>query len=132
MKYLVTHRFRQKAICGEVNLAYGTECFSQGNVIYRQDKQPLCLITSENAHMYFTVNDDGKAKERRQLIDDIARLLSEDKKMEKRWDAVWGDKLVCHKYKRPEFEDFWLWNHEFYGASPEDLQYIKKLLMEVK
>lgn len=129
MKYLITRRFKTKAICGEVNLAYGTECFSQGNVIYRQDKQPLCLITSENAHMYFTVNDDGLAKERRQLIEDIAKLLS-DKKMEKRWDVVWND-LICRKYKREEFADFWLWNHDFYGASLDDLQYIKKILMEV-
>lgn len=130
MKYLVTKRFKTKAICGEVNLAYGTECFSQGNVIYRQDKQPLCLITSENAHMYFTVNDDGLAKERRQLIEDIAKLLS-DEKMEKRWDVVWND-LTCRKYKRKEFADFWLWNHDFYGASLDDLQYIKKILMEVQ
>ena len=130
MKYLITRRFKTKAICGEVNLAYGTECFSQGNVIYRQDKQPLCLITSENAHMYFTVNDDGLAKERRQLIEDIAKLLS-DKKMKKRWDVVWND-LTCRKYKRKEFADFWLWNHDFYGASLDDLQYIKKILMEVK
>ena len=130
MKYLVTKRFKTKAICGEVNLAYGTECFSQGNVIYRQDKQPLCLITSENAHMYFTVNDDGLAKERRQLIEDIAKLLS-DKEMEKRWDVVWND-LTCRKYKRKEFADFWLWNHDFYSASLDDLQYIKKILMEVK
>lgn len=130
MKYLVTDRFKQKAICGEVNLAYGTECFSQGNVIYRQDKQPLCLITSENAHMYFTVNDDGLAKERRQLIEDIAKLLSDEKRMEKRWDVVWND-LTCRRYKRKEFADFWLWNHDFYGASLDDLQYIKKILMEV-
>lgn len=131
MKYLVTRRFKTKAICGEVNLAYGTECFSQGNVIYRQDKQPLCLITSENAHMYFTVNDDGLAKERRQLIEDIAKLLSDERRMEKRWDVVWND-LTCRKYKRKELADFWLWNHDFYGASLDDLQYIKKLLMEVK
>ena len=131
MKYLVTKRFKTKAICGEVNLAYGTECFSQGNVIYRQDKQPLCLITSENAHMYFTVNDDGLAKERRQLIEDIAKLLSDEKRMEKRWDVVWND-LTCRKYKRKEFADFWLWNHDFYGASLDDLQYIKKILMEVQ
>ena len=131
MKYLVTRRFKTKAICGEVNLAYGTECFSQGNVIYRQDKQPLCLITSENAHMYFTVNDDGLAKERRQLIEDIAKLLSDEKRMKKRWDVVWND-LTCRKYKRKELADFWLWNHDFYGASLDDLQYIKKLLMEVK
>ena len=131
MKYLVTRRFKTKAICGEVNLAYGTECFSQGNVIYRQDKQPLCLITSENAHMYFTVNDDGLAKERRQLIEDIAKLLSDKKRMEKRWDVVWND-LTCRKYKRKELADFWLWNHDFYGASLDDLQYIKKILMEVK
>ena len=131
MKYLITKRFKTKAICGEVNLAYGTECFSQGNVIYRQDKQPLCLITSENAHMYFTVNDDGLAKERRQIIEDIAKLLSDEKRMEKRWDVVWND-LTCRKYKRKEFADFWLWNHDFYGASLDDLQYIKKILMEVK
>ena len=131
MKYLVTRRFKTKAICGEVNLAYGTECFSQGNVIYRQDRQPLCLITSENAHMYFTVNDDGLAKERRQLIEDIAKLLSDEKRMEKRWDVVWND-LTCRKYKRKELADFWLWNHDFYGASLDDLQCIKKLLMEVK
>ena len=130
MKYLVTRRFKTKAICGEVNLAYGTECFSQGNVIYRQDKQPLCLITSENAHMYFTVNDDDLAKERRQLIEDIAKLLSDEKRMEKRWDVVWND-LTCRKYKRKELADFWLWNHDFYGASLDDLQYIKKILMEV-
>lgn len=131
MKYLVTRRFKTKAICGEVNLAYGTECFSQGNVIYRQDRQPLCLITSENAHMYFTVNDDGLAKERRQLIEDIAKLLSDERRMEKRWDVVWND-LICRKYKRKELADFWLWNHDFYGASLDDLQYIKKILMEVK
>ncbi len=131
MKYLVTRRFKTKAICGEVNLAYGTECFSQGNVIYRQDRQPLCLITSENAHMYFTVNDDGLAKERRQLIEDIAKLLSDERRMEKRWDVVWND-LTCRKYKRKELADFWLWNHDFYGASLDDLQYIKKILMEVK
>ena len=131
MKYLITKRFKTKAICGEVNLAYGTECFSQGNVIYRQDKQPLCLITSENAHMYFTVNDDGLAKERRQIIEDIAKLLSDEKRMEKRWDVVWND-LTCRKYKRKELADFWLWNHDFYGASLDDLQYIKKILMEVK
>ena len=130
MKYLVTRRFKTKAICGEVNLAYGTECFSQGNVIYRQDRQPLCLITSENAHMYFTVNDDGLAKERRQLIEDIAKLLSDGSRMEKRWDVVWND-LTCRKYKRKELADFWLWNHDFYGASLDDLQYIKKILMEV-
>ena len=130
MKYLVTRGFEAKAMCGEVNLAYGTECFSQGNVIYRQDKQPLCLITSENAHMYFTVNDDGLAKERRQLIEDIAKLLSDGSRMEKRWDVVWND-LTCRKYKRKELADFWLWNHDFYGASLDDLQYIKKILMEV-
>ena len=131
MKYLVTRRFKTKAICGEVNLAHGTECFSQGNIIYRQDRQPLCLITSENAHMYFTANDDGLAKERRQLIEDITKLLSDEKSMEKRWYVVWND-LTCRKYKRKEFADFWLWNHDFYGASLDDLQYIKKILMEVK
>ena len=57
--------------------------------------------------------------------------VSNQRKMEKRWDVVWND-LTCRKYKRKEFADFWLWNHDFYGASLDDLQYIKKILMEVK
>lgn len=34
----------------------------------------------------------------------------------------------CLKYKRKDHEDFWLWNHDFYNASIEDLEYIKSLI----
>ena len=75
MKFIVTKRFKTTAICGEVNLPFGTECHSQGNVIYSQNLQPLCVITSENAHVYFTANDDGLGLIRRELIDEISKLL---------------------------------------------------------
>lgn len=37
-----------------------------------------------------------------------------------RWSRVWGDSL-CWKYRMPEHEDFWLWNHEFFNAPLEGL-----------
>ena len=40
---------------------------------------------------------------------------------------VWADPL-CQKYKRPEHEDFWIWNHDFYDAPVEDLWHIAALV----
>lgn len=54
-------------------------------------------------------------------------LERKDSNYQNRWDKVWDDQL-CQKYKRPEHEDFWLWNHDFYNASIEDLKYIANLI----
>ena len=40
---------------------------------------------------------------------------------------MWADPL-CQKYKRPEHEDFWIWNHDFYDAPVEDLRHIAALV----
>ena len=40
---------------------------------------------------------------------------------------VWADPL-CQNYKRPEHEDFWIWNHDFYDAPVEDLRHIAALV----
>lgn len=131
MQYLVTKRFRAKAICGQVNLCLGSKCYSNGNLIYDKIGRPICTTTSENAHQFFTFNDDGNAKDRRKLINQITGLLAETKTGPIRWQRVWDDKLVCQRYKREEFADYWLWNHKFYSASLSDLTYIKNLILEV-
>lgn len=145
MKYLTHKRFRQRAICGEVNIPALTECESVNGMICLGDKQ-LCLIYSENAHLYFARNDDGNGLERGQLTCAIIELLTKkdylldgyDEKYERKikahneradeaWEKVWEDD-VCRKYKRIEHADHWLWNHAFYNADIETLRYIAELV----
>lgn len=130
MKYITHQRFKEKAICGEVNLPAMTEVELKDNMLYWQDK-PLCVITSENAHKYFARNDDGQGMERGRLTQAIQKALSQnDEKHQDRWDKVWEDSL-CHKYKRKEYADYWLWNHAFFNADIADLEHIYNLIKEV-
>ena len=92
------------------------------------DGKPICFTTSENAHQYFARNDDGQGVERGKLMQSIQRKLAKrDGAYQGRWDKVWEDK-ICAKYRRKEYDDFWLWNHEFFNAGIEDLKYIAKLV----
>ncbi len=135
MKYITHRRFKQKAICGDVNLPAMTECEEINGMIY-YDHKPICLMYSENAHQYFARNDDGNGMERGKLTQAIiARLAlsptscteAEYKAYQKRWDKVWDDP-TCQAYKRTEHKDHWLWNHTFYNADIETLRYIAKLV----
>lgn len=129
MDYITHTRFKTKAICGEVNLPAMTEVELKDNMLYYQNK-PLCVITSENAHNYFARNDDGQGMERGRLIYQIQKILQKkDEKYQSRWDKIWNDEK-CQKYKRKEYADFWLWNHAFYNAEIEDLQYIYNLIQK--
>ena len=155
MNYIVTKRFKGKLICGNVNLAYGTECEERGNMICCKGK-PLCFATSENAHQYFSRNDDGQGERRGELVREImgqlktpevrhkpdpkyplaeyhmtakesAKLESARKARNEAWGRVWDDPSI-RKYKRVEFADYWLFNHDFYNAPVEDLEYILKIV----
>lgn len=123
MQYIVHRRFRAKTISGIVNLPYGTACELRGETIYHGGK-PLCFVTSENAHNYFSRNDDGQGERRGELVHDILARL---KGNQEAWDRVWGN-LSIRKYKRVEFADYWLFNHDFYNAPIEDLEYILKVV----
>lgn len=123
MRYIVHRRFRDKVICGHVNLPYGTVCELKGEVLYHRDK-PLCYATSENAHQFFARDDDGQGEKRGKLVHDILARL---KGNQPAWDRVWSN-LSIRKYKRKEFADFWLFNHDFYNAPIEDLEYILKIV----
>ena len=127
MQYIVHRRFKGDAICGAVNLPAMTQCENIEGIITLNGK-PLCAAISENAHQYFARNDDGNGMMRGNLTQRIIkRLARRDDAYQDRWDKVWADKL-CQKYKRKEHSDHWLWNHAFFKASIEDLQYIADLV----
>ena len=89
---------------------------------------PLCTVTSKNAYVYFPINDDGRGFGRGGLVDAIkTRLEKRDGSYQARWDKVWAAP-VCQRYRRPNHEDHWLWNHDFYNAPVEDLQSIARLV----
>lgn len=128
--YIVTKRFKNKALCGDLNLPFGTNCFVRDGVICCDDGM-ICYVTSQNAFDFFTQNDDGCAELRRKLIESIFDALNKSKQniesYNKRWDKVWNDS-VCLNYKREEYDDHWLWNYDFYNAEINVLQYISKLV----
>lgn len=123
IEYIVHRRFKSQAICGEINLPVFTKCKCEDYLITLEGN-PICYNTSENAHQYFARNDDGNGILRGQLTQKIQRKLRNN---QKRWDKVWPD-TFCQKYRRKDFDDYWLWNHEFFNASIEDLEYIAKLV----
>lgn len=127
MKYIVHKRFKQKAICGDVNLAATTECEEVNGMIYHDHKR-LCVVTSDNAHLFFARNDDGNGIERGALTRSIVNTLSkQDSNYQARWDKVWSDE-TCRAYKRHEHADHWIWNHAFYNADIATLKYIADLV----
>lgn len=127
MQYIVHRHFDKRAICGDVDFPVLTVCENINGMLTLNGKQ-ICSVTSENAHQYFARNDDGNGIQRGCLTQRIIKTLSKrDDDYQKRWNKVWEDER-CRKYKRREFDDFWLWNHAFYNASIEDLTYIAELV----
>lgn len=125
--YLARKRARFEGICGHVNIPYGTALTVQDGFIMWKGQQ-VCGITSQNAYDYFTQNDDGRGKERGELLNRItATLMKQTPGHNARWGKIWDDPR-CQKYKRPEQEDHWIWNHDFYNGPVEDLRYIAALI----
>ena len=125
--YLCRKRARFDGISGQVNIPYGTALICQDGFLMHQNK-PLCGITSQNAYDFFSQNDDGMGRERGDLVGRIlSRLQKRDSGYQARWNKVWED-ARCQKYKRPENEDHWIWNFDFYNGPVEDLRHIAGLI----
>lgn len=131
MNYIVHKRFKDTAMCGEINLPAKTKLKSTDGVIV-YNGSPICRETSENAHQFFARDDDGHGMERGRLTQAIMKTLAkrngrDDPEHQARWDKVWVDP-VCQQYKRPDYTDYWLWGHNFYQADINDLRHIAKLV----
>lgn len=127
MKYVVHKRFKGKAICGDMNIPATTALENVDGVITYGDK-PLCFDTSENAHQFFSRDDDGNGMLRGRLTQAIQKQLAKrDGRYQEHWDKVWDDP-VCQPYKRIDSDDYWLWNHEFFNAEIDVLRHIAKLV----
>lgn len=127
--YIARKRARFKAFGVPVNIPWGTQLEEREGFIYLGG-QPLCTVTSDIAYAYFTQDNDGRGMERGKLLEAIlARLRPRDERddCQSRWNLIWADSL-CQKYRRPEHEDFWIWNYEFFNAPVEDLRHIAGLI----
>lgn len=128
--YICRKRAKLNALCGMVNIPYGTEIDADDRFLYL-DGSPICTIGSQTAQDYFCYAADGSGKERGKLISTIRSTLEkQDEDHQARWDKVWADEL-CWKYKRCDHVDYWLWNDKLYSAPIEDLRYIAALIREV-
>lgn len=127
MEYIVHTRARFRSMQGDVNIPYRTVLEEHGGFIFWKGK-PLCAVASKNSHDFFSPNEDGNGLKRGVLVTAIRKALEKrDKNHQARWDKVWGDAIAA-KYKRKDHEDFWLWNHDFYEASIEDLRHIAAII----
>lgn len=132
-KYVCFKRFHGEGISGQLNIKYGTELVSIGNFIRLKDNNALivCAITSDTAHQYFAINNDGRGLERGDYTTNIQTILAKgDEKHQQRWDKIWGD-ATANNLRRKDYDDYWLWGKEFYEASIEDLDHILNLIKEV-
>lgn len=125
--YVAKKRARFMGISGNVNIPYGTHLEAQDGCLLWNGK-PMCAVNSQNGLDHFAQNDDGRGEERGKLTTEIIfTLVKRNKNYQARWDKVWADER-CQKYRMTEYEDFWLWNCEFYAAPIEDLQHIMELI----
>lgn len=111
----------------ESNVGNSSSYQRANGYIFHGDKL-LCVVTSENAHQFFARDDDGAGMLRGKLTQAIQKTLAKrDANYQNRWDKVWIDP-ACQPYKRIEYTDFWLWNHDFFNADIDTLRHIAKLV----
>lgn len=84
--YVCRKRARFKAICGQVNIPYGTTLNGQGGFLILNDL-PVCSATSQNAYDFFTQNDDGMGQDRGELLN---RIIPKLEKRDAGYQARWG------------------------------------------
>lgn len=134
MEYVAHKRFRGMAACEKVlNIPYGTKLETIGRFIATPDGKAVCFIMSENAHKYFSRNDDGKGLERGSLTFAIAYGKRRKSQIDGNGIYRFSDKeikMLESNWKRflKDDVDVILFNHEFFSADIEELREMAKAL----
>lgn len=123
MEYITHHRYKAEGACGErMNIPYGTTFNTIGKFIATEDGKAICYTTSENAHLHFARNDDGRGLERGALTYAIAygqrRTPSGFRFTEEEIDILERD---WRHFLRDDV-DVILFNHDFFEADVAELE----------
>ena len=126
-QYVARKRAKFKGFSGPVNIPWGAVLEEQDGLLLWRGAA-VCGVRSQNAYDFFTQNDDGMGQERGELLNRIIpKLEKRDAGYQARWGKIWEDAL-CQKYKRPDQEEHWIWNFDFYNGPVEDLRHIAALI----
>lgn len=123
MTYIVHKRLKARCIHGNVNLPYGTELESNGNLILH-DGNPLCFVSSQVAKEHLARNDDGHGLERGSITHSIAFAGDKLNKQQKEF-------IKQHTQWMRKDSDF-LFNDAFFSADINDLRKLKNELEELR
>lgn len=126
MRYTTAKRFKRNGIDGYFNIPYGTELEEHDDILWYKDRA-ICVTRSAAAHEYFVSNDDDNGTIRWKLSRAIINTLGGFSNNLDKWNKIFDDE-TAQKYRRPEHQDYWLWNHDFYNAPIEDLEHIATLI----
>ena len=128
MEYICHHSLQGRVICGPVSIRRGTLMPEEGGLISLPSGEPICLAGSENGHMYFARNDDGKGMERGSITYAVAyekrERLGAGGRRQRFTDAE--IKTLCARwgrYLRPDADTI-LFNDDFFSADVETLREI--------
>ena len=130
-RYIARKRARFKGFNGPVNIPWGAVLEEQDGLLF-WNSAAVCGVKSQNAFDYYSQDKDGQGQLRGKLVGAIMSTLEKrDAGYQARWNKVWEDPR-CQRYKRPEHEDWWVWNFDFYNAPISDLQHIAELVGAVR
>lgn len=130
MNYITHKRFKEKGMSTKnYNIPYATELQTKNQIIY-YNNEPICYVTSENGHKFFSRNDDGQGLERGRLTYAIAYG---DRKANKndgfRFTPEERDMLVTdYSHFLVDNTEWILFNHNFFNADVEELTELAKKL----
>lgn len=129
MKYITHRRFKGLAICGMVlNLPYGTKLICENGILKTKQGEAVCMNTSENAKLYFAINDDGKGLERGKYTHAIAYSRKGMNSKGFRFTEKQRSIIVRHYQRFIEEHDYIIFNDRFFKASVDELKAMAKEL----
>lgn len=126
MEYITHRRYNKLAMCQKtMNIPKGTKFkVISKRIIATDDNKAICYNTSEDAHQYFAINDDGRGLERGALTWAIAY---EPRDNEDHNGFRWSDKEAEYiftnwdKFVRKNIPVL-LFNFDFFHADVEELK----------